>query len=417
MLIEEIESLPIFGKLPNGWKVMHSDDISIKISKGTTPPKLDISDSGNIPFLRVNNLAFHGRLNKDSDFIFVSKEAHENFLARSKAYPGDVLMNIVGPPLGKIAILDDSFSQYNMNQAIVFYRLDKTKVDAEFFLSYLKSNYAQSWLISRSKKTSGQQNLTIELCKELPVPLPPFLEQKKIAQILSTWDKAIATTENLLENSKKQKQALMQQLLTGKKRLHGFSDNWKHTKLKVLIEEGKLRNQNLAVERVLSVTNHSGFVLPEDQFSKRVASDDVSNYKIVKSGQYGYNPSRLNVGSFARLDDYDIGILSPMYVVFSIDEDKLNSDFFYNWMQSNEAKQRIKNSTQGSVRDSVGFDALSSFSIKLPPLTEQVKIASVLNIADKGIQTIQTKLNILKEEKKALMQQLLTGKRRVKVEH
>lgn len=247
--------------------------------------------------------------------------------------------------------------------------------------------------------------------------LPPISEQKKIAQILSTWDKAIATAEKLLENSQKQKQALMQQLLTGKKRLHGFSDNWKHPKLKVLIEEGKLRNQNLAVDRVLSVTNHSGFVLPEDQFSKRVASDDVSNYKIVKRGQYGYNPSRLNVGSFARLDDYEIGILSPMYVVFSIDEDKLNSDFFYNWMQSNEAKQRIKNSTQGSVRDSVGFDALSSFLIKLPSLAEQEKIAFVLNAADKEIQTIQTKLEFLKKEKKALMQQLLTGKRRVKVEH
>src|SRR5690606_17046466 len=108
--------------------------------------------------------------------------------------------------------------------------------------------------------------------------------------------------------------------------------------------EEKLRNKSNLIGRVLSVTNHSGFVLPEDQFSKRVASDDVSNYKVVLKGQYGYNPSRLNVGSFARLDDYDEGLLSPMYVVFSINERLLNSDYFLNWMSSSEAKQRIAGS-------------------------------------------------------------------------
>jgi type I restriction enzyme, S subunit len=284
----------------------------------------------------------------------------------------------------------------------------------EWFYYYFMYRDIFSFL---SRQGAGRYKLNKASLEKMPLLIPPVSEQKKIAQILSTWDKAIATTGKLLENSQKQKQALMQQLLTGKKRLHGLSDDWKHIKLKKLLNEGKQRNQDLAIDRVLSVTNHSGFVLPEDQFSKRVASEDVSNYKIVKRGQYGYNPSRLNVGSFARLEDYEIGILSPMYVVFSLNEEKINSDFFYNWMQSNEAKQRIKNSTQGSVRDSVSFDALGSFSIMLPTLDEQVKIASVLNVAAKEIKTIQNKLDLLKEEKKALMQQLLTGKRRVKVEH
>ena len=267
-----------------------------------------------------------------------------------------------------------------------------------------------------TRQGAKRYKLTKAGLQKLTLLLPPIDEQRKIVQILSIWDKAIATTEKLLGNSQQQKKALLQQLLTGKKRFPEFSGALRLTKLNSLLKEEKLRNQSLLVDRVLSVTNHSGFVLPEDQFSKRVASENVSNYKIVKHGQYGYNPSRLNIGSFAKLEEYDIGILSPMYVVFSINEDKLNSDYFYNWMQSNEAKQRIKKSTQGSVRESVGFDALTSFSIRLPALDEQENIASVLNVADKEIQTLKSKLDFLKEEKKALMQQLLTGKKRVKLE-
>ena len=254
-----------------------------------------------------------------------------------------------------------------------------------------------------------------------PFNIPPLSEQKRIVKILSTWDKAISVTEKLLANSQQQKKALMQQLLTGKKRLldeNGvrFSGEWEVVRLKQLIHEEKKRNRDNHIQRVLSVTNHSGFVLPEEQFSKRVASEDVSTYKIVKKNQYGYNPSRLNVGSFARLDNYDEGVLSPMYVVFSINHERLNSDYFLNWMSSNEAKQRIAGSTQGSVRDSVGFDALCSFSFSLPTLMEQQKIAAVLSAADAEMSMLEKKLACLKEEKKALMQQLLTGKRRVNVE-
>ncbi len=213
----------------------------------------------------------------------------------------------------------------------------------------------------------------------------------------------------------------MQQLLTGQKRLldeNGvkFGDEWEKTNLKNLLKEEKARNRDKAITRVLSVTNHSGFVLPENHFSKRVASDEVSNYKVVKKGQFGYNPSRINVGSFARLDDFDSGILSPMYVVFEISTPKLDSNFFNFWMQSHEAKQRINNSTQGSVRDSVGFDAMASFPFKLPTIKEQEKIAQVLTLADREIDLYKEQLDKLKLEKKALMQQLLTGQKRVKLD-
>ena len=271
-----------------------------------------------------------------------------------------------------------------------------------------------------SRQGAGRYKLNKASLEKIYLLIPPLAEQQKIAQILSTWDKAIAVTEQLLANSQQQKKALMQQLLTGKKRLleeNGvrFEGEWRKQRLGSLLKEGKERNKDNSISRVLSVTNHSGFVLPENQFSKRIASDEVSHYKVVRKGQYGYNPSRINVGSFARLDQFSEGLLSPMYVVFSIDSVELDSDFFLYWMQSNEAQQRINNSTQGSVRDSVGFDAICSFLFKMPSLEEQKKISAVISASLQEIKLLETKLDYLQQEKKALMQQLLTGKRRVKI--
>ncbi|MFA0110747.1 restriction endonuclease subunit S [Vibrio breoganii] len=291
--------------------------------------------------------------------------------------------------------------------------------DAQWFFNYFKHRDITNFL---SRQGAGRFKLNKATLEKLPMLVPPLPEQRKIAQILSTWDKAIATTEKLIETSKQQKKALMQQLLTGKKRLVNpetgkvFEGEWEKTHLKPLLLEEKSRNKDNRVTRVLSVTNHSGFVLPEEQFSKRIASDNISNYKVVKKGQFGYNPSRLNVGSFACLKQFSEGVLSPMYVVFSTDDKKLQKEYLSYWMQSNEAKQRVKNSTQGSVRESVGFDALCSFPFILPTLDEQNKIISVLTAADKEIEVMEAKLAHFKQEKKALMQQLLTGKRRVKVD-
>ncbi|HNC85756.1 MAG TPA: restriction endonuclease subunit S, partial [Agitococcus sp.] len=216
--MNNIKFIEGIGFIPNDWAVKKADELCSKITKGTTPPKEDIVNNSHIPFLRVNNLTFDGVLDVNSGFIFVSEAAHRSVLSRSIAYKNDILMNIVGPPLGKTALLNDNFDEYNLNQAIVIYRVSSVDVARLFFFFFLKSVIAQNWLQSHSKKTSGQQNLTIEVCKNLPIPIPPLPEQIKIAEILSTWDNAINTVQKLLTNSQQQKKALMQQLLTGKKR-------------------------------------------------------------------------------------------------------------------------------------------------------------------------------------------------------
>ncbi|HDS8578011.1 TPA: restriction endonuclease subunit S [Klebsiella variicola] len=402
--------------VPKGWKRVPIKDVceSIIDCVNKTAPVVDYET----PFkmIRTTNVR-NGRVNTE-DVRYVTEDTYLQWVRRGKPQVGDIIFTREAP-VGEAGVLQDAEGIF-LGQRTMMYRADTCLSDNYFLFYSLSSPFCQKQIEDFSNGGTVA-HMRVPDCGEILINLPPFLEQKKIAQILSTWDKAISVTEKLLTNSQQQKKALMQQLLTGKKRLldeNGvrFSGEWEVVRLKQLIHEEKKRNRDNHIQRVLSVTNHSGFVLPEEQFSKRVASEDVSTYKIVKKNQYGYNPSRLNVGSFARLDNYDEGVLSPMYVVFSINHERLNSDYFLNWMSSNEAKQRIAGSTQGSVRDSVGFDALCSFSFSLPTLMEQQKIAAVLSVADAEISTLEKKLACLRDEKKALMQQLLTGKRRVKVD-
>jgi type I restriction enzyme S subunit len=141
----------------------------------------------------------------------------------------------------------------------------------------------------------------------------------------------------------------------------------------------------------------------------------VSNYKIVKKGQFAYNPSRVNVGSLDLLRNFDDGILSPMYVVFETNEKKLLPDFLYYQLKTYWFKGHIPMFVQGSVRDSLSFDGLSGMKFFIPSLEEQQAITNIMDSATNELKQYEQKLETLQLQKKGLMQQLLTGKVRVKI--
>ena len=156
-----------------GWKLVKARDLVCSpITKGATPSPHLNTPAADVPFLKVYNLTFTGDLDFSVSPTFVERTIHESDLKRSRVRAGDILMNLVGPPLGKVSLIPVNFPEANVNQAIVIYRIADEQL-REFFLEYLQSDLAQRWLQSRSKKTSGQQNLTLELAQELPVPIPP----------------------------------------------------------------------------------------------------------------------------------------------------------------------------------------------------------------------------------------------------
>ena len=173
-------------------------------------------------------------------------------------------------------------------------------------------------------------------------------------------------------------------------------NEWKKVKLKELIKEVNERNKDEKVKRVLSVTNSQGFVEQKEYFEGTVHSANLSNYKIVRKNQFAYNPSRVNVGSIDILKDYEYGALSPMYIVFEVDNTKLLPDYFKYYFQTNRFFENVKNNAQGSVRNSLSFKALADFDYLLPPIDEQEKIVKILRDTDSIIE----KYKLLLEEKK-----------------
>ena len=266
-----------------------------------------------------------------------------------------------------------------------------------------------------ANKTSGTKmpRADWEYMSEMPFFIPLEPEQKKIAEILSTWDEAINLTINLIESKKQFKKALMQNLLTAKIRFPQFKDEWKEIKLGNFLEEKSERNTK-NIDLILSVTNKFGFVTQVEYFDKSVASDNTANYKIVRKGNFAYNPSRINVGSIALLESYEIGILSPMYVVFECLKN-LDNRFLKFWFQSHSFMGNLFKYLAGSVRESLNFNDMKTISIKLPNLKEQQKIAEVLTACDDEINLLNLKLENLKKQKQGLMQKLLSGKVRVRV--
>jgi restriction endonuclease S subunit len=194
----------------SGWILVSASDISVApITKGATPAGATGVLNTGTPFLKVYNLTFDGSLDFSVEPTFVTSDVHAKELARSKVQAGDVLMNIVGPPLGKVSIVPADFPSANINQAIARFRV-REDICPRYIAAYLLSDWAQRWLGSRSKKTSGQQNLTLELCQTLPVPLPP---DHLLGEVVSAID-ALFESVRLVEKRKSATEQIYKRVLT-----------------------------------------------------------------------------------------------------------------------------------------------------------------------------------------------------------
>ncbi|ADV85932.1 MULTISPECIES: restriction endonuclease subunit S [Vibrio] len=163
-------------ELPNGWKWCRLDDICFGITSGSTPPKVNFNESEGIPYLKVYNIR-EQKIDFEYKPQFVDNDCHKTKLARSVLYPGDVVMNIVGPPLGKIAIIPDTYPEWNCNQAITFFRPIVPQLN-KFIYTYLT---AGSFLNSIELiGTAGQDNISVTKSRSILLPTPPLKEQRRI---------------------------------------------------------------------------------------------------------------------------------------------------------------------------------------------------------------------------------------------
>ncbi|WP_113842407.1 restriction endonuclease subunit S [Enterococcus cecorum] len=167
---------------------------------------------------------------------------------------------------------------------------------------------------------------------------------------------------------------------------------WKHHKLGNTIEKNSLRNKDLLINNVESVSNKYGFIRQTEQFDDyTVASNDLSNYYIILEKFFAYNPSRINVGSIAyKTAGSPVSIVSPLYVSFST-KDMVDDRFLWYWFKTNEFKQQREKYSEGGVRDTLSYNQLSKMNILLPELNEQIKIGKYLDSLTKTIAIHQRK--------------------------
>lgn len=197
----------------------HLEDLCFFITKGTTPAKTTMtSGSGDIPFIKVYNLTFDNTLDFSIDPTFVEQKTHIGFLERSITYPGDVLMNIVGPPMGKVSIVPNLYPEWNINQAIARFRcLDK--LYNKYLAYFLSCSDTVEKMKSKAKATAGQFNLTLEICRKIPIPVPSIEEQKQIVfnieTKLSQQQKISDTIDFALQQAEAMRQSILKRAFEG----------------------------------------------------------------------------------------------------------------------------------------------------------------------------------------------------------
>lgn len=196
----------------NAWTNQKASDLCIKVQSGSTPTGNPFEQNGKIPFLKVYNIV-NQKIDFDYKPQFITDEVHRSKSKRSIAFPDDILMNIVGPPLGKIAILTDQYPEWNLNQAITLFRVDKEKLSSKFLYYVLCEGKLVRDVMHDTKGIVGQINISLTQCREAIIPCPSLLEQHEIVRRVEQLFAYADTIEKQVNNALTRVNSLTQSIL------------------------------------------------------------------------------------------------------------------------------------------------------------------------------------------------------------
>ena len=395
--------------IPQQWGLPQIKDIA-SISSGSTPNRNNSEYwNGNIAWVTTGELS-SGHVNHTSELITVKADKE----TKMRIYPqGTLLMAMYGQgkTRGTVAILEIDAA---VNQACAAITVKDGK--SKFLFYQLKNSYQD---IRKLSNTGNQENLNADIIKTYQVPWAPDEEQERISTILTTQDKVIELKEKRLAEKQRQKKYLMQQLLTGKKRLPGFSGEWKNIKLCEVLSERKEKNveQNL---RICSVAVQKGVVDQVEHLGRSYAANDTSNYSVAHYGDIIYTKSPTGDFLYGIVKQnllQETVAVSPLYGVFTPLTFGLGY-FLHTYFQSAIcARNYLLPIVQKGAKNTINItnDTFISSKLYLPlDVEEQKAIADTFIAADREIELLQQDIEQEKQKKKALMQLLLTGIVRVK---
>jgi type I restriction enzyme, S subunit len=380
------------------WRKRSLGELVKFVSGGTPSREIPRFWNGDIPWLSAKDLKKF-RLNDSIEKI--TGEGLDNGARPIEA--GSVLILVRGMTLLKDVPVGVTERVVAFNQDLKAL-IPGGEINGYYLGFYLAAN--KSRLLTMVDRTShGAGRLSGDLLQSFEIDLPGMEEQRKITEILLTWDRAIERSEMRVAAKNRLKRGLLQQLLTGRQRLDD-SQNWQGVRLSDVTVESKLKNPGALTEKDLYTVGRAEGMI---QARKRMRSEDIWRCKMVRKNWFVYDPMRLGAGSIAKWSGPGDALAPPDYIVFKCNESQIDPEFLNQFRLSHQWAQFAEDAGTGSVRLRARFSDLAALRLALPPLEEQRRIAAILNSCDREIDLLLRQLATLKRQKQGLMRKLLTG--------
>ena len=389
--------------LPNTWNRLSFEQVAI-VRSGLVSPKTE-------PYSSMLHIGPEN-IEKDTGKIENVRSASELGLISGKFYfdSSSIVYSKIRPNLNKVCVPDFE----GICSADCYSIKARDNVDKNYLFTLMLSHQFYKRAVECSMRT-GMPKINQDDLNAICLVFPDNLEeQQKIAAILTTQDKVIELKEKRLAEKQRQKKYLMQQLLTGKKRLPRFSGEWKKTKLKNILYERKTYSPKGLEYPHVTLSTEGIFPKSERYDRDHLVRDEDKEYKITHKGDICYNPANLKFGAICE-NTFGDAIFSPIYVTFEVEEN-ICKEYIANYLMRWDFINAVRKYEEGTVyeRMAVKPEDFLKFEIFLPQIEEQAAIAEVLSAADREIELLQQDIEQEKQKKKALMQLLLTGIVRVK---
>ena len=305
---------------------------------------------------------------------------------------GDILFSCVRPYQHNNYIYSDDV----ISVASTGFACLRTEISSDFLYEVINTNNFENKVMEKCTGTSYPAINSNDL-GNIKVYIPSVYEELKIGNFMSLINNRILTQKKIIEDYKALKKQIINTI---------YDNNSYNSKLSNLIIQVSKRNKNSINNNVLSVSNKYGFIKQSEQFEDReVASDDISNYKIISKDIFAYNPARINVGSIAKYNNEDEGIVSPMYICFETN-DTLLPEYLNYYFDSNEFKYQMSKRLEGSVRQCLTFESLENIPFNLPTMIEQKKNADIISTFNKKISFEEKYLRTLEFQKYYLLNKM-----------
>lgn len=413
------------GLIPSDWEVKELENIIDNNVKwgftggpfGSNLKSSDYTETG-VQIIQLQNIGDGVFI--DDNQIFTSKEKADELIS-CNIYPNEIILAKMGDPVARACLMPNKASRYLMASDGIRLVIDEKKCSKKYIHDYINSDFFRKKAIEVS---SGSTRLRIGLSelRKLKILIPPLPEQKAIAKVLSIWDEAISKMQALITQKELQKKYLMQNLLTGKKRLKGFVNEWKEVKIKELFTPNKNVNDGLLNHEIMTISAKIGLVSQQEKFDRVIAGESLSKYCLIKKGDFAYNKGNSKtypMGCIYQLETVNSALVPFVYICFS-PTNLIFPTFYKHWFLAHgldrQLKKIITSGARGDGLLNVNEEDFFSLKIPYPLLEEQTAIAKILEASDKEISLLKQQLESLKTQKKGIMQQLLTGKKRLKVQ-